>query len=181
MQLKTDLNAWRRMVESQKKRIKSTATEYVQKKTLQVYKFVLERTPQYTSDLVTSWGIEVGVGATPLGYTAHPDKGKPNAQFMPAAFMNEGVDPVSTQSQYDQNWKRMYELGKARAKFIKYNNRITLVNYAPTADILQNSARDPATFRPVTYQLVKDSSSVLVNDLWNIRSVTLMKFQYLTR
>lgn len=172
-------NPWKAKLEREKKKIKSTATVYVQKKTLQVFKFVLERTPQYTSDLVTSWGIEVGAGAASFGYSQHPDKGKENALYMPGAFMSGGFDPVNSEAEYGRNWKRMYELAKVRVQFIKYNNKIAIVNNSPTAGLLQSTVRSPPTFRPITYDLVKDSETVLSGSLWNIRSVTIMRFKYL--
>ncbi len=177
--ISTDMNAWKKMTEAHKARIKSTAAQYVRNKTLQIYKFVLERTPQYTSDLVTSWGIEVGAGAASFGYTQHPDKGKGLDLYTAAAFSNTGFAPIDSQSEFDSNVKRMYELAKVRVSFIKYNSIIKIVNHAPSADIIQDANRG-SEFRPVSYQLVKDSQQVLVNNAWNVKAVTLMRFKFLS-
>lgn len=58
----TGLNAWKRKTEAAKKKIRSTATKYVQNTVRRVYKDALQVTPQWSGSTVWNWTIATAAG-----------------------------------------------------------------------------------------------------------------------
>lgn len=171
----SNLNAFVQKLERDKRRIKTTATQHVRSQVLRVYKFVLERTPQYSGDLVSNWRLNIGVGSS-SAYVPHPNKDEFDGIG--------GYSAVYTQSEFKSNWMPQLKRARQEVLSVRWNSRIALVNYAPHAyDLTVGAALDgsqkPFAFREVNYTLVKDSAAVLAGQMWNIRMVTLMKFKYL--
>lgn len=158
-------NAFSQKIAAEKRRIKSTATEYVRSYVFRMYKFAVDSTPQYSGTTVSGWSLQTNL-ITP----AMPSR-------KPADWVTlEGV--VLTSSEFNRN--KAIEIAHAREQIatLKYNTKIKLVNNSPDVDeLIAGKATD---WRDINYELVKNSQDVLMAH-WNIRSVMLLKFSMLER
>ena len=121
-----NINAWKQKSEAAKKKIKSSATLYVQNKVLTIYKEALKVSPQWSGNYAYNWTIE---------FTGYKD-GSYEKRFK--------VTP----------WQALYKYGAAKRgdpeainaalantmhliEHIKWNSAVKLVNNSPIADRIE--------------------------------------------
>ena len=148
--------------------LKTAPQEYVRKRVFAVYKFVIDATPQYSGALVDSWSLRTNK-FEPTRYDGTGDSW-------------EDTKPV-TESEFETNKKEAIDRARAQVATLKYNTKIQLVNTHYAAMALSLGARpegdlEPLSWRPLNYKKVRQADEILTAS-WNIRSVTLAKFQYL--
>jgi len=164
-----NLNAFLRKTDKQKALIKGKASDFVRRKVLTVARFAVQRTPQYSGDLVSNWHLAIGVGA--------------KAPYLSKKAGYPMADPVNSGAEFSKNWRESYSAMRISAQKIRYNSRIALVNTSNTAYFLTNgvpsSGDGDFRFRPVNWANVPDSGVVLNDQVWAIRTVIFAKFKYL--
>ena len=149
--------------------LKTAPQEYVRKRVFAVYKFVIDATPQYSGALVDSWSLRTNL--TSPGASAK----------VPSDW--EKIDPVDTPGEFEANKKQAIAKARAQVATLKYNSKIQLVNTHYAAMALSLGARprgdlEPLSWRDINHAQVRQADEILTAS-WNIRSVTLAKFQYL--
>ena len=145
--------------------LKSTPQAYVRAKVFAVYKFVIDATPQYSGALVDSWSLRTNL--------VMPD------------YTSKGFDdgPVDD-GEFEANKKAAIAKARTQVATLKYNTKIQLVNTHYKALALsqgidpEGDAGEPLSWRLLNYKNVRQADEILTAS-WNIRSVTLAKFQYL--
>lgn len=157
-------NAWKAKTQAMRKRVKTSATEHVRSQAFRLFKFVVDRTPQYSGDLVLNWNIET----TNTGMVSYDSSRKTGGfDWYKAAY---------TKADFERNKREPLARAKHVLSTVKWNSNIRIANSSPTAQII---AYDEDTkFRQENYENVKDSAEVLTQQ-WNIRAVTMVKFKYL--
>jgi hypothetical protein len=163
-----NINAWKRKTEAMRNRVKATATEHVRTQAFRLFKFVVDRTPQYSGDLVSNWNLETNQTG-PASYRLHPNKGKIDGIG--------GWHAVATSAEFKRNAADPILRARTVVSSIKWNTNVRLVNVSPTAQEL--TYEGPIKFRPSNMDLVKDSSTVLGSGQWNLRAVAITRFKYL--
>lgn len=159
------INPFMAKIKREQEKLKSTPQAYVRARVFAVYKFVIDATPQYSGALVDSWSLRTNL-VTPEDTSKGFDDG-----------------PVDA-GEFEANKKAAIAKARAQVATLKYNSQIQLVNTHYKALALsrgidpEGGAGEPLSWRLLNYQNVRQADEILTAS-WNIRSVTLAKFQYL--
>lgn len=131
-----NINAWKAKTESAKLKIKASATEYVRRQAMIVLKEAVRVSPQFSGDYAYNWKLEV-----------NRQEGSYDNKFKPPGYDWKAV-PVGERKQAGNVGVIADSLEYSREvilPYIKWNSTIRLVNYSPTAQLLDSGQ---VTFRP---------------------------------
>jgi hypothetical protein len=119
-----NINAWRNKSQSAKSKIRSSASSYVRRKVLVVYKDVLNVSPQWSGNYAYNWTIE----------TSHYGGGQYDPRFKKDPWFTltpkQAGDPEAIAAA--MSW------AKDVIEDIKWNTKVSLVNRSPIADEIES-------------------------------------------
>lgn len=196
--ISTDMNAWKKMTEAHKRRIKSTATEYVRKKTLEIFTYVLKQTPQLTGTLVQNWTLVVG-SANIKGFPAYQVRNTtwPAGKSPYISYNTNKTDQmgnwIANTSNYEspraagdpQAIKAALSLAVLDLDRLKWNSKILITNTAEYAYDLTQPDKTVGwdeyerEFEFRNANVAATDEGMLEGEIWNIKPMTIMRFKYL--
>lgn len=124
-----NINAWKAKTESAKAKVKASATEYVRRQAMIVLKEAVRVSPQFSGDYAYNWKLEVN-----RQEGSYDNKFKPpdyNWKTVPLADRKQAGDLAAIQGALEYSRDAVLPL-------IKWNSIIRLVNYSPTAEIINS-------------------------------------------
>lgn len=128
------MNAWMRKTEAEKKRIKSTAQEYVRSSVKKVVDEVAKISPQFTGNYVVNWELQTNHNTATYRHTY---KWADWRQVPNKLRMRQEANPAVAD---------MKQRNYAIISTIRYNSKIEFWNHAPVADYIEQGLvdfRDP--------------------------------------
>lgn len=125
-----NMNAWKRLTEAQKRKIKSTATEYVHRRVTLILKAAIKATPQFSGNYAANWQLAT-TKSGPGNYIPHVFRPKGYEwQKVPQSMRRHQGHEAALKhnlSQYhDKAWLR---------DNVHWNSNVKLVNHSPQADL----------------------------------------------
>jgi len=130
-----NINAWRNKIESDKRKIKSKATDYVQKKAKEVLMEALRVSPQWSGNYAANWVIETNQ----TGSSTKTNKFKVTPWQALIGAEKQAGDTAAI------NWNYTY-INKEVIENLRWNTKIRLTNHA---DIHPEMEAGTVKLRPV--------------------------------
>jgi hypothetical protein len=141
------LNAWKNKTEAAKRKIKSKATDYVRREVVKVFRTVLRESPQYSGDFVSNWHVITSYFGS-SSYMRLPYKDFLSNKLDESGPRFESYIPLVRQVGHPEAIGLAMRRSQETIDNIKWNTKITIVNYAPIASDIATGNLNPA-YRPV--------------------------------
>lgn len=122
--IKVDLVAWKNKTEAAKRKIRSSATSYVQSQVTKVLKDALRVSPQWSGNYAYNWTVEY------TGYQAAYD---PRFKAEPYWSIRGSEKKAGDTQAIKANLSDQLEV----IERIKWNHKVRLVNHAPVAELIE--------------------------------------------
>lgn len=122
--IKVDLVAWKNKTEAAKRKIRSSATSYVQSQVTKVLKDALRVSPQWSGNYAYNWTVEY------TGYLAAYD---PRFKVEPYWSIRGSEKKAGDLQAIKANLSDQLEV----IERIKWNHKVRLVNHAPVAELIE--------------------------------------------
>ena len=187
-----DINAWRRITDKAKAKIKVKASEHVRKQAMKVFEYVLKQTPQQTGTLVSNWHLVVGASnvrgfSAPLSDSAAwPDGKSPYIGWSKDSSGKWIADKSGYQAPFHAGMTESMvgprSQAQAKLPVIKWNSKIAIINTAPYAGSLAEGTATMGKGQELEYRdpnVAHTDPGVLFGPFWNIKTATITKFNYL--
>lgn len=120
-----NINAWKNKSQAAKKKIKQSATSYVRQRVLMVYKDILKVSPQWSGNYAYNWQISTRLNEVSPRW----DKRFKGVHNWYKVEPKHAGDPEAINA--------AIRSAMGEIENIKWNSRISVVNYAPIADAIE--------------------------------------------
>jgi hypothetical protein len=144
-----NLNPWLAMTKAARKRIRSTATDYVKKKITLVFKTILKESPQYSGDFVSNWDIITNrTGSAGYAKTTYKQQMDTAYAKLETSADIKNYYGSARQAGHPDAMVAPLRSGLEVIDTIKWNTKITIRNTSPAAKYIKTGEMEPR-YRPV--------------------------------